>query len=294
MRIKILSFIIFLYSITLNAQLETTQTPNIEKINNTDEITFHITAEKNIIKKGKIINILCNIINNGNQSVKFDSRIYFHIEDLSRNIMLPVRRSNTIIINLKEGQNRLSIINPFTTINYKDEFNHPMASYPWPYIKEGRYRIYFSIETEKGKVKSNEIEIEVLQLNEEDQLLFQQLIAQVETHKTKDESYNLLRQNIDSFYAAEYYYLYGSLDTDVLSKEGHYQREEVINLIKEHIIKFPNSSKSARLYGYLERDFDDCQQAIEEIVETLKAESPECWLLQIIEYTKELIKEREQ
>lgn len=264
----------------------------LEKINFTDKITIQITPEKNITKKGKFINILCKILNYSNQSLKLNSYIDFHVEDLSRNIILPVGRSNPLLINLKGGENRLSIINPFTVIYYKDEFNNlPVGWYPWAYVKEGKYRIFFSIKTEEGIVKSNEIEIEVLQLNEEEELLFQQLVGNTKVKQSKEDRNNLFNQYKNTFFDEESYYLYGGVSLDILSKENHPQREEVIIRLKEHIIKFPYSSKSVRLYWNLERDFDDCRRAIEEIVEVLKLESPDSWLLKIIEHNKQLSEE---
>lgn len=258
------------------------------------DIVFHITPEKYITKKGKFINILMNITNNGNQLVELNSRIYFHVEDLSRNIKLPVGETyNYLRTELKESKKWLSVINPFNFISYKDEYNN-IKSYPWPYIKEGKYRIFFSIETEGGIVKSNEIEIEVLPLNDEEVVLFQQLVNNVRVQKSAEDLNNLFNKHKDTFYAEESYYLYEGVKVDILSKENHPEREKIIGRLKERLIRFPYCTESIRLLRYLEFDFYDCHQAIEEIVETLKTESPESWLLQIIEYTKELIKEREQ
>jgi hypothetical protein len=261
----------------------------LEKINFTDKITFHITPEKNITKKGKFVNILLDIKNNSNQKIEIDSRLNFHVEDISRNIKLPKSSFSPFWISIKEGKNRLSIINPFNIVNYKDEIAYP--SIPWGYVKEGRYRIYFSVVSKDGIIKSNEIEIEVLKLNEEEELLFQQLLGNTKVKQSKEDRNNLFNQYKNTFFDEESYYLYGGVSLDILSKENHPERAQIIERLKEHLIKFPYSSVSSRLMRSLDRDFDDCRRAIEEIVEVLKLESPESWLLKIIENNKQLKEE---
>jgi len=176
-------------------------------------------------------------------------------------------------------------------MNYKEEFNLPIMSYPWAYIKEGKYLIYFSIKTEEGIVKSNEIEIEVLPLNEEEEIVFQQLVNNVEVEKSIADWNNLFSIYKDSFYAEESYYLYGGVSAENLFKENHPERAQIIERLKERLIKFPYCSESSRLMGYLDRDFDDCRRAMEEVIEVLKIESPESWLLKIIEHNKQLKEE---
>jgi hypothetical protein len=151
----------------------------------------------------------------------------------------------------------------------------------------GNYTFFSSVENYNQKYLSNKINIKIHPVPDSLVQAFNDLkryphdeIQTIEKVKKNLEKYK------GTFYEKKFYrrLLYDVNYQNAIKNKadfGNY-RDEALNLYKEFIMKFPNSSNASVLFGIIMYNYADNQALVGEIISSLKINQPDCKLLEVL------------
>jgi hypothetical protein len=265
---------------------------NIKNNFSNDALRINITTPKTDFIKGELIDVLVDVKNNTSDTLEIiNLKHYLHPIGTSESINGQFRDDRSIKISPNE--NYKLILNPLALINYKDDDKTVLPSLPWYYWPEGDYEYNLSYNLNGKEYISNKLLISVKSVPDTLLLAFNDLKEDLKNPATFDSDHykfekyeKLFEKYKNSFYAKEFftklilnwnYYdaLYGKEKASIL-------RVRAVDLVREFIIKYPNTETSQNLFMYLMNNYDQNRQIIEEIITSLKDTKENSYLLQII------------
>jgi hypothetical protein len=153
-------------------------------------------------------------------------------------------------------------------------------------LKPGHYEYYLSCLIDEEEYFSNKISININSVPDSLKQDFQELVFNPSKEHSSEVSLELAERYKGTFYEQQFYFrlLTNNVYYYALQDKAEFKnyREQALELNKEFILKFPNSTLSYRLFNRIMHNYTANQTLVEEILSGLKTNYPECTLLKAL------------
>lgn len=240
---------------------------NEQSIYRSDSIKIELMLSKNEFFQGESINILCSVFNQSAMSVYIGGYEH-HLLNLNTGKLYNSRenysrRSQTGIPAFSIEK---SIIDPHDWLMSDEYIGNPFPS--------GTYEYWLTEIINDRKIVSNKVRFTILEPPDSVKPQLNELIYLSNKSTPLDEAKSLYEKYKNSFYserALKKLLSYPNLETTLKLK-----------LTKQYIISYPNSSKAVYLFLNLLGNHLENRILLEEIIENLKRNQPDCYLLEVL------------
>ena len=248
-------------------------------------LDIEISCDKIEFIQGESINILVKIKNNSSDTLRISKHKYYFFD---------FDKDSTFSNYYDRG---IVDISPFGTYYYMVEplsylffRGIDLSTYT---LKPGNYDYYLSKFLGKKEYVSNKINIIVNSIPDSLLQAFNDLIFIPNNPRSIETAEQLLTKYKGTFYEENYYekvMSYPVYDNAIQNKvEAKEYRTKAVNLYKEFILKFPNSTRAYLSFNKIMYNYENNQFLIEDILISLKNSQPECKLLEVLKNKPEYL-----
>ncbi len=241
-----------------------------------NELEIQISCEKDEYIQGESIDILAKIKNNTLDTLIFSLRHYIKNFDTDSTFSSQSNKN----IYLQPLGKYYFMLDPTNYIFFVG------IDFPSMTLKPGYYEYYLSCILDRGEFFSNKINIKVNTVPDSLKAIFKELVFDPNKEYSLQVSLEQAERYVGSFYEQQFYfnlltnsdYYYALQD----KSEFNNYREQVLELNKKFILKYPNSTLSFRLFQRIMHNYAANQKLVEEILISLKNSQPDCKLLEVL------------
>ena len=249
-----------------------------------NDISIELNCDKKEIIQGQMLDVVVKIKNNTNKIIKMGGLKH----------LLYNTDKDTLMIFETGKPFRLNPLSHYTHITDPQGFFFYNGELKTGYLYPGSYEYSIGLAVGKEKITSNKINFKVNPVPDSLKTAFNELYnknnikVRLNTNTNKFDRYEMLAEKYKgTFYEKEFYY-------KLLKQYNYYKavrnkgeeakklRKRAIDLYKFFILKYPNSHFSIYLFGNLYANNSDYKKIITEIIRSLKKNSPQCKLLEVI------------
>jgi hypothetical protein len=248
-------------------------------------LDIEISCDKIEFIQGESINILVKIKNNSSDTLRISKHKYY-IFDFDKDSTFS-NYYDRGIVDISPFGTYYYMVEPLSYLFFR---GIDLSTYT---LKPGNYDYYLSKFLGKKEYVSNKINIIVNSIPDSLLQAFNDLIFIPNNPRSIDTAEQLLTKYKGTFYEENYYekvmsypVYYNAIQNKVEAKE---YRTKAVNLYKEFILKFPNSTRAYLSFNKIMYNYENNQFLIEDILISLKNSQPECKLLEVLKNKPEYL-----